>query len=186
MTTPDTQPARAALPVRQSTDGRVNLLNLLPAEAERVLREFALESGQPAYRAAQVARRLWQRPVASFAYITDVPLAFREQLDARFTIPRLAEAARQRSADGTEKFLFRLADGQAVETVAIPDGNRLTLCISSQAGCALKCSFCATGVMGFSRNLELFEIAGQVRELALLDPPIAVTNIVFMGWASRS
>src|SRR5207249_4600956 len=72
-------------------------------------------------------------------------------------------------------------DGEAIETVAIPEGDRLTLCISSQAGCALQCAFCATGAMGFSRNLAVHEIAGQVREMALLDPPIRVTNVVFMG-----
>jgi 23S rRNA (adenine2503-C2)-methyltransferase len=72
-------------------------------------------------------------------------------------------------------------DGQAIETVAIPDGDRMTFCISSQAGCALQCSFCATGAMGFARNLAVHEIAGQVRELALLDPPLRATNIVFMG-----
>jgi 23S rRNA (adenine2503-C2)-methyltransferase len=87
----------------------------------------------------------------------------------------------QRSTDGTRKFLFRMHDGQAIETVAIPDGERMTFCISSQAGCALQCSFCATGAMGFARNLAVHEIAGQVRELALLDPPIKATNIVFMG-----
>ena len=96
-------------------------------------------------------------------------------------MPRLALEFRQSSTDGTEKFLFRLHDGQAIETVAIPDGNRLTFCISSQAGCALQCAFCATGAMGFARNLEPFEIAGQVRELALLDPPLRATNVVFMG-----
>jgi 23S rRNA (adenine2503-C2)-methyltransferase len=89
--------------------------------------------------------------------------------------------ARQHSTDGTQKFLFRLADGQSIETVAIPDGKRLTFCISSQAGCALQCAFCATGAMGFARNLGLHEIAGQVRELALLDPSLRATNIVFMG-----
>jgi 23S rRNA (adenine2503-C2)-methyltransferase len=90
-------------------------------------------------------------------------------------------AARQRSIDGTEKFLFTLDDGQSVETVAIPDNDRLTLCISSQAGCAMRCAFCATGAMGFQRNLTPFEIAGQMREMRLLDPPVHVTNIVFMG-----
>ena len=72
-------------------------------------------------------------------------------------------------------------DGQHIETVAIPEGDRLTFCVSSQAGCALRCAFCATGLMGFARNLEAHEIAGQVRELALLDPPLNATNIVFMG-----
>jgi len=105
----------------------------------------------------------------------------RSALTEEFDLPRLAIAARQRSVDGTEKFLLRLHDGEAIETVAIPEGDRVTLCISSQAGCALQCAFCATGAMGFSRNLTAFEIAGQVREMRLLDPPIAVTNIVFMG-----
>ncbi|HEY9229403.1 MAG TPA: 23S rRNA (adenine(2503)-C(2))-methyltransferase RlmN, partial [Gemmatimonadaceae bacterium] len=102
-------------------------------------------------------------------------------LAARFELPRLEVAVRQHSTDGTQKFLFRLADGEAIESVAIPEGDRVTLCISSQAGCALQCAFCATGAMGFSRNLSVFEIAGQVREMRLLDPPIDVTNIVFMG-----
>ena len=158
-----------------------NLLNLTPSDAEARLRAFAIELGEPAYRGSQVARRLWTNPAPDFESMTDLPKAFREQLQARFVMPRLELVTRQLSADGTEKFLFRLADGEAIETVAIPDGGRLTLCISSQAGCALRCAFCATGAMGFSRNLEVFEIAGQVREMRLLDSPIAVTNIVFMG-----
>ena len=158
-----------------------NLLDLTPAQAEARLREFAAECGEPSYRARQVVRRLWEAPVADFEAISDLPKAFRARLAERFVMPRLALAARQKSSDGTEKFLFRLADGEAIETVAIPDGDRMTFCISSQAGCALKCSFCSTGVMGFSRNLAVHEIAGQVRELKLLDPPILATNIVFMG-----
>ena len=175
---------RRALPVAgagPATDARVNLLDVEPAEAERLLRDFAAAAGQPAYRAAQAVGRLWQRPVRSFAEITDLPAAFRARLDEHFVLPRLELVAHQRSSDGTRKFLFRLADGQAIETVAIPDRDRLTFCISSQAGCALKCSFCATGVMGFQRNLRPFEIAGQVRELALTDEPLRATNIVFMG-----
>ena len=158
-----------------------NLLDLVPAEAEERLRAFAIEQGEPGYRGGQVARRLWTNPAAGFTAMTELPASFRDALAARFSIPRLEVAAHQRSADGTRKFLFRLADGEAIETVAIPDGSRMTLCISSQAGCALKCSFCATGAMGFSRNLSLSEIAGQVRELRLLDEPITATNVVFMG-----
>ncbi|MHB1222422.1 MAG: 23S rRNA (adenine(2503)-C(2))-methyltransferase RlmN [Gemmatimonadaceae bacterium] len=164
-----------------SGERRENLLDLVPAEAEARLLAFAAEHGEPAYRAAQVVRRLWHTPAASFAAMTELPAAFRELLDASFVLPRLEVAAHQRSTDGTQKFLFRLHDGQTIETVAIPDGNRLTFCISSQAGCALQCSFCATGLMGFSRNLSPSEIAGQVRELALLDQPLRATNIVFMG-----
>jgi 23S rRNA (adenine2503-C2)-methyltransferase len=160
---------------------RQNLLDLTPDEALDRLRAFCAEVGQPAYRAGQVVRRLWQNPAADFEAMSDLPKAFRTQLAEAFAMPRLTLAARQKSTDGTEKFLFRLHDGEAIETVAIPDGDRMTFCISSQAGCALQCSFCSTGVMGFSRNLTASEIAGQVRELALLDPPIRATNIVFMG-----
>jgi 23S rRNA (adenine2503-C2)-methyltransferase len=160
---------------------RINLLDLVPDEAERVLREFALARGEQSYRASQIVRRLWTNPAPTFDAMSELPRAFREQLAAAFVLPRLEIVARQRSADGTEKFLFRLPDGEAIETVAIPEGNRITLCISSQAGCALKCAFCATGRMGFARNLEVWEIAGQVREMSLIDPPLAVTNIVFMG-----
>ncbi len=160
---------------------RENLLDLTPAQALERLTEFMRQEGLPAYRAKQVVRHLWVAPAADFANMTDLPGALRERLAERFVLPRLTILARQKSADGTEKFLFQLADGEAIETVAIPEGRRLTLCISSQAGCALQCAFCATGAMGFSRNLAPHEIAGQVREMRLLDPPIAVTNVVFMG-----
>jgi 23S rRNA (adenine2503-C2)-methyltransferase len=159
----------------------LNLLDLAPVEAERVLREFAVANGQAAYRGSQVVPHLWAKPVAGFSDMTDLPVAFRDLLALHFTIPRLELETQQTSADGTRKFLFRMHDGQAIETVAIPDGDRMTFCISSQAGCALQCSFCATGAMGFARNLAVHEIAGQVRELALLDPPLRATNIVFMG-----
>src|SRR5919112_63278 len=132
---------------------RVNLLNLTPAEAESRLA----------------------------AEMTELAVALRRSLAERFDMPRLTLLTQQASTDGTRKFLFRLGDGEAIETVAIPDGNRMTLCISSQAGCALRCAFCATGAMGFSRNLEPFEISGQVREMRLLAEPIDLTNIVFMG-----
>jgi 23S rRNA (adenine2503-C2)-methyltransferase len=160
---------------------KTNLLDFVPDEAERVLREFAVAHGEAPYRGAQVTRRLWVNPAPTFESMSELPRGFRGLLGEHFALPRLEIAARQRSVDGTEKFLFRLPDGEAIETVAIPEGNRLTLCISSQAGCALKCAFCATGRMGFSRNLAAWEIAAQVREMRLLDPPIAITNIVFMG-----
>ncbi|MFL5584986.1 MAG: 23S rRNA (adenine(2503)-C(2))-methyltransferase RlmN [Gemmatimonadaceae bacterium] len=154
---------------------------MLPSEAEERLRAFAVEHGERPFRGTQVVRHLWQSPVADFADMTDLPVAFRALLAEHFSMPRLGLAMRQTSNDGTEKFLFRLDDGEFIETVAIPEGSRLTLCISSQAGCALQCAFCATGAMGFTRNLQMFEIAGQVREMRLLSPPKQVTNIVFMG-----
>lgn len=159
----------------------INLLNLTPAAALEALQQFCALEDVPAYRAKQVLRRLWQAPVRSFEEMVELPKDFRAQLERSFEIPGLELITRQTSSDGTEKFLFRLHDGESIETVAIPDGNRLTFCISSQAGCALKCAFCATGVMGFSRNLEAYEIAGQVRALELSDPPLVATNIVFMG-----
>ncbi|HXT18840.1 MAG TPA: 23S rRNA (adenine(2503)-C(2))-methyltransferase RlmN [Gemmatimonadaceae bacterium] len=161
--------------------GKVNLLDLTPASARDSLARFLETIGEPAYRAKQVARRLWQNPAPSFDAMTELPVRLRELLDTAFELPRLTIAARQKSNDGTEKFLFRLADNEAIETVAIPEGDRVTLCISSQAGCALQCAFCATGAMGFTRNLSMFEIASQVREMRLLEPPINITNIVFMG-----
>ncbi|MEO5590193.1 MAG: 23S rRNA (adenine(2503)-C(2))-methyltransferase RlmN [Gemmatimonadaceae bacterium] len=157
-----------------------NLLNIVPVDAAVVLRQFMRSAGEPDYRADQVLQHLWMAPRAGFAEMAQLPQRLRDSLAAHFTIPRLAVSTRQLSTDGTEKFLFRLDDGEHIEAVAIPDGSRLTLCISSQAGCALQCSFCATGAMGFSRNLHPFEIAGQVRELVLLTGQ-KPTNIVFMG-----
>jgi 23S rRNA (adenine2503-C2)-methyltransferase len=157
------------------------ILDLAPAAARAALAEFAAAEGLPSYRVGQLHRRLWTAPVARWDDATELPLALRERLNAVFPLPRLALVQEQASSDGTRKFLFQLQDGQQIETVAIPDGDRLTFCISSQAGCALRCAFCATGAMGFVRNLAPHEIAGQVRELALLDPPLRPTNIVFMG-----
>jgi 23S rRNA (adenine2503-C2)-methyltransferase len=167
--------------VGRASSERTNLLNLTPTEAEARLRQFCETRALPGYRAGQVLRRLWTNPASDFESMTELPKSLRSELALAFDLPRLNVAARQRSIDGTEKFLFMLSDGQAIESVAIPENGRVTLCISSQAGCALRCAFCATGAMGFQRNLEVFEIAGQLREMRLLDPPIEITNVVFMG-----
>jgi 23S rRNA (adenine2503-C2)-methyltransferase len=124
---------------------------------------------------------LWQAPLAQWSDATDLPLELRAELEATFPLPRLTADTIQQSTDGTRKYLWRLQDNEAVESVLIPSGNRRTLCISSQAGCALGCTFCATGRMGFRRNLTPFEIVGQVREIVLADPAEKPTNIVFMG-----
>ena len=166
---------------REASGNSRNLLDMLPSEAERAVSEFAVAHGERPFRGAQVLRHLWQNPAPTFGEMTDLPAAFRSLLSDHFLLPRLQLATRQKSADGTEKFLFRLDDGEFIETVAIPEGGRLTLCISSQAGCALQCAFCATGAMGFTRNLAMFEIALQVREMKLLSPALSPTNIVFMG-----
>jgi 23S rRNA (adenine2503-C2)-methyltransferase len=158
-----------------------NLLDLTPDEARSALLSALGDLGEPSYRAEQVLRRLWVNPATDFGAMSELPAALRTALAERFVLPRLTLSVRQTSVDGTEKFLFTLADGQSIETVAIPDGDRMTFCISSQAGCALACAFCATGAMGFQRNLAAHEIAGQVRELAMLTPAVRATNIVFMG-----
>jgi len=160
---------------------REELLDLAPDDALARLHAWFAERGEPTYRAAQVFARLWLKPVATFDEMTEIPARLRAALHEHFSIRSLALSAQQLSKDGTEKFLFRLDDGQLIETVAIPEDDRLTLCISSQAGCALQCRFCATGAMGFQRNLRPSEIAGQVRQLRMLSPARMATNIVFMG-----
>lgn len=158
-----------------------DVLSLAPPAARAALGEWLAAEGHPAYRLRQLVPRLWQRPVPTWAAATDLPGSLRRALDATWPLTRLAEVAHQVSRDGTEKFLWRLADGEAIESVLIPEGRRRTLCISSQVGCALGCVFCATGRMGFRRQLTPGEIAGQVREIVLADPDRKPTNVVFMG-----
>lgn len=145
---------------------------------------------QPAYRARQVSRWLYQELVTDFEAMTDLPLSLREQLADGFTIRPLEDAISLRSADGTTvKSLLRLADGQTIETVlmeypATERGRaRATICASTQAGCAMGCVFCATGQQGFVRNLTSGEIVGQVLHVARLLRAEGrhLTNLVFMG-----
>ena len=170
----------STVPSRASASA-TNLLDQTPAAAVETLREWVDEQGLPSYRAQQILRRLWQAPVDTWDRATDLPATLRTELNQAFPLARLVPDTIQQSVDGTRKYLWRLDDGEAIESVLIPSGNRRTLCISSQAGCALKCTFCATGRMGFRRNLTPFEIAGQVREIVLTDPEERPTNIVFMG-----
>lgn len=157
------------------------LLDLPPHSGFERLAEWGKETGLPPYRAAQIFRRLWVKPVGAWSEATELPQDLRRLLDERFPLPRLQRQTLQVSADGTRKYLWRLEDGEAMESVLIPTGARRTLCISSQAGCALGCVFCATGRMGFRRNLRPWEIAGQIREIVLEDPALKPTNVVFMG-----
>jgi 23S rRNA (adenine2503-C2)-methyltransferase len=159
----------------------VALLGLTPDAARGALSAWLAARGEPAYRLRQILPRLWTRPVAGWADATDLPAGLRQALESAFPLSRLEIAAHQVSTDGTEKFLWRLADGEAVESVLIPEGKRRTLCISSQVGCALGCVFCATGRMGWRRNLSPAEIVGQVREVMLRDAAAKPTNVVFMG-----
>jgi 23S rRNA (adenine2503-C2)-methyltransferase len=158
-----------------------SILDVTPEAAHERIRAWIRARGLPAYRVGQIHRKLWVAPVAAWSEATDLPETVRREVDAEFPLPRLPVDTIQQSADGTRKYLWRLTDGEAVESVLIPSGTRRTLCVSSQAGCALGCVFCATGRMGFRRNLTPFEIAGQARELVLRNPEDKPTNVVFMG-----
>lgn len=145
--------------------------------------EAAFEQrGLERFRARQVFRWIHRRGVTAFDGMTDLSQPLRAALAAACTVPTPQIVKRERSVDGTEKFLLRLVDGHQIESVFIPDTRSKTFCISTQVGCAMKCGFCLTGKMGLVRNLSAGEIAGQVRvlagELGLLDTKF---NIVLMG-----
>ncbi len=158
-----------------------SILALTPADARARLAAWVTERGLPAYRLEQLVRRLWVAPIEAWSSATELPQALRNDLDAAFPLLRLDPVTIQQSQDGTTKYLWRLHDGEMIESVLIPSGSRRTLCISSQAGCALGCVFCATGTMGFRRNLTAAEIACQVREVVLRNADDKPTNVVYMG-----
>jgi len=140
------------------------------------------ERGQPAWRAAAIHRWLHARRAASFAAMSDQPRGLREALDADFRIWTTTVAVHQRADDGTEKLLLELADGQRIECVLLRDGERRTVCISSQVGCAMGCVFCASGIDGVVRNLTTGEIVEQLLRLAALLPADErLSHIVVMG-----
>jgi len=150
--------------------------NLTFAELKAELESW----GEPAYRARQVFEWVYQKGAESFAAMTDLPKGLRQRLEDEFWLGVLELTEQLRSKDGTEKFLFRLRDGQRIETVLIPSGGRRTLCLSTQVGCKFACAFCASGAGGFKRNLVPSEMLGQVRFLRhRLD--VRLTNFVFMG-----
>ncbi len=153
----------------------VDLKNLSPDE----LVAFLAGLGKEKFRAGQLLRWIYQRGVADFAGMTDLAKAFRDELAERAYISEFVTEAVETSSDGTRKYLFRLADGQTVESVLIPmEGDRATLCISTQVGCAMQCAFCLTGTFGLQRNLEASEIVNQVCAVARDSD---IDNIVMMG-----
>ena len=163
--------------VRAATAKR-DIRDLLPAELE----EFISAAGRQKFRARQVMGWLYGKGAESFDQMANVPAALRSDLSDYFTIGSARTELVARSEDGTRKLLIRLGDGEAIESVIIPAGDRVTLCISSQAGCAMACSFCATATMGLRRNLTAAEIIGQVMAARKeLNPDEALTNYVFMG-----
>jgi 23S rRNA (adenine2503-C2)-methyltransferase len=154
------------------------LLGLTGEDLARALRDAAPER----FRAGQIARWMYERRASDFSEMTDLPKPLREELASRFEIGLPRIVARTPAEDRSEKLLFELADGARVEAVHIRDGERVTICVSSQAGCAVDCVFCVTGRMGAGRNLTAGEIAGQYLAIAKLHgfgPHVA--NVVFMG-----
>ena len=146
------------------------------------LRELFAARGWPAYRADQVATWLYQQDATALDQMTNLPAGLRDEIAAEFELDTLDVVLTQRSVDGTEKLLLRAFDGATIEAVLIPEERRHTLCVSTQVGCPLACSFCATGALGFTRNLSAGEIVDQVLHARRRIPPDeALTNLVFMG-----
>lgn len=154
------------------------------------LEAFATELGEPAYRGRQIFKWLFGKGAASFEEMTDLPKDFRKQLSERTDLRLLLPSRVQSASDETIKALFTLPSGRQFETVLIPDvkpdgsPNRLTVCVSSQVGCAMGCAFCATGTMGFQENLtsgEIFDQALYMNDLALERYGRGITNVVYMG-----
>ena len=164
--------------------GKVNLLGLSQAALEAEITALGL----PKFRAGQLWRWVWRHGLTNFAEMSDLGKPVREKLTELFSADRPAVSRRLQSVDGTIKWLLRFADGNEAEAVYIPDKERGTLCISSQVGCTLTCSFCHTGTQKLVRNLTVDEICGQV--LLAMDelgdwpagkPNRRLTNIVLMG-----
>ena len=155
--------------------GKIDLKDLSPDG----LAEFLADIGKEAYRAGQILRWIYQRGISDFNAMTDLAKSLRSELIQRAYISHFAPVKEEISADGTRKLLFQLDDGKCVESVIIPmDNSRNTLCISTQVGCAMQCSFCLTGAFGLDRNLKTAEIVNQV---CAVREEFPVDNIVLMG-----
>ncbi len=155
-----------------------DVTGLLREEVEALVETL----GQPRYRGRQLFRWVQARRVRDLAAMSNLARAFRDMLQSRVCIRRPETARLQRATDGTRKFLLRLGDGEEIESVLIPDEDRLTACISTQVGCPLACRFCLTGFMGIRRNLHAAEIVGEV--LALQDALAEgerISSLVLMG-----
>ncbi|MFN2425301.1 MAG: 23S rRNA (adenine(2503)-C(2))-methyltransferase RlmN [Candidatus Binatia bacterium] len=178
MTEAEELPGVPAAPVKGRAPARRRNIRSLTLED---LQAWCEERGFPAYRSSQLAGWLYNRPLCDVDQMANLPAVLRSALAEDFDTARPERALLRESADGTRKLLVGLADKRVVESVVIPRDHRITLCVSSQVGCALDCSYCATARLGLVRNLEPFEIVTQVmmgREVASPDP---LTNFVFMG-----
>jgi 23S rRNA (adenine2503-C2)-methyltransferase len=158
-------------------------VNQVLARTPEELRRAFKDDGVEAYRADHVLRWLWRRGVREFEDMSNLPRSLRADLASRWDTRTLEIEALHCSADGTEKLVLRTADGQRIESVIIPEEQRRTLCVSSQVGCSLDCSFCATGRMKLERNLRAEEIVDQVfcASERLAERGERLTHVVFMG-----
>ena len=157
---------------------KIDLKNLSPFELE----DFIASFGKERYRSIQILRWLYQRGVHSFDEMTNLSKKFLQAMEQVSFISILLPLLVEESSDGTKKFLFQLEDGNRIESVLIPDKKRLTLCLSTQAGCAMGCRFCLTGKKGLKRNLATAEIVNQILAVReTLPEKTSITNIVLMG-----
>lgn len=155
---------------------------LLKSLTATQLADFVAAQGWPRYRVGQLLTWMYRRGVTRFDAMTDLGRDERATLETLAVIGEpLLETCRRDPDDGTEKLLFRLDDGETVESVLIPDDDRLTLCLSTQVGCTLDCSFCLTGTMGLTRNVRAHEIVDQVLGARAHAGDRPITNLVFMG-----
>ena len=165
------------------TNSKVNLLGL----SRKMLRDYLLSIGEKPFRGDQIMKWIYHAGASDFSEMTDVSKALRERLPEIAEIRAPEVIREQRSKDGTIKWALDVGDGQAVETVYIPEDDRATLCISTQVGCPMGCRFCSTGLQGFNRNLSAAEIVGQVwRAVSVLGfsrrtDERAISNVVMMG-----
>ncbi len=155
-------PVTTARDITPRADGRVDLIGLPPADIRTILEEAGLDAKQAKLRSKQIYHWLYHRGVTSFAEMTDIAKTMRPWLEERFILGRPNVVEAQVSSDGTRKWLLQTDDGHDFEMVFIPDETRGTLCVSSQVGCTLNCTFCHTGTMRLVRNLTPGEIVGQV------------------------
>jgi len=157
---------------------KIDLKNLSPSELE----DFIASFGKERYRSIQILRWLYQRGVHSFDQMTNLSKKFRQAMEQVSFISVLLPLLMEESSDGTKKFLFQLEVGNRIESVLIPDKKRLTLCLSTQVGCAMGCRFCLTGKKGLKRNLTTAEIVNQILAVReTLPDKTSITNIVLMG-----
>lgn len=159
----------------------MNRPNLFGLE-ESALAGVLFELGEPAYRSRQVYSWLYAKRARSFGEMTNLGKGLRTRLEEAFALRWPDVTLRSLSSDGTRKYLFTLEGGATIESVLIPEETRRTICISTQAGCPLKCAFCLTGVGGYKRNLKASEILGQVAAVMADAPPQPIPwNVVIMG-----